>query len=192
MLGKIFELIGSTISAADEILDITFTADEEAKESFSSFKKLFPWATYRDWWDLQAHKKSQGVLPDPTQSQSWKDRQPIVIGRREILSSALLTSAALAVSNKNFPAKDERSPKFDRGQWVRYDDVIDDDLDSQNGQPVTTVGFVTGMLLNWPSCRFSGWSYQVHVVIDRSVHNPCPNQIFHESCLKPWKGAPPI
>ncbi len=36
-----------------ENLELAF-ADDDTRESYSKFRKQYPWATYDDWWNAQA------------------------------------------------------------------------------------------------------------------------------------------
>lgn len=55
-------------------VDFAFT-DENTKEEFAEFRWRYPWAIYQDWWDYQAHVKSDGALPNPMNSQDWAYRR---------------------------------------------------------------------------------------------------------------------
>lgn len=57
-------------------VDLTF-ADEATKQEFNSFRRQYPWATYTEWWDYQAHIKSGGALPNPMNSQDWANRRAV-------------------------------------------------------------------------------------------------------------------
>lgn len=55
-------------------IDYAF-ADDATKDEFADFRWKYPWATYTDWWDYQAHVKSRGALPNPMHSQDWAYRR---------------------------------------------------------------------------------------------------------------------
>lgn len=57
-----------------DALDFAFT-DETTKQDFAEFRWSYPWATYQDWWDYQAHVNSRGALPNPMNSDDWAYRR---------------------------------------------------------------------------------------------------------------------
>ena len=48
--------------------------DSSGHYSFDTWKKSHPNGTLKDWWDLQAHKKSGGALPNPLDNPEVAER----------------------------------------------------------------------------------------------------------------------
>lgn len=48
--------------------------DSSGHEAFNTWKKSHPHGLLRDWWDIQAHKKSGGTLPNPLDNPEVAER----------------------------------------------------------------------------------------------------------------------
>jgi hypothetical protein len=57
-------------------------ADDDTRESFSQFRRQYPWATYDDWWDAQAATISGNESWHPANDPDFNQRGSRFQGNR--------------------------------------------------------------------------------------------------------------
>lgn len=64
-----------TFLLPDPLFGLFPSTDISFEEQWQEFRKQYPFATRDDLWNLNAHRKSDGVLPNPMHSENWECRK---------------------------------------------------------------------------------------------------------------------